>query len=95
MKVHHAAALALVGWYLMTPPRPHLQLDTRAPLFMWSFSYPQDAFKTEQDCELELGRRLREDRKQVDRSSASIRRSQELQLSRCVSADDPGLKYSK
>jgi hypothetical protein len=35
MRVHHVAALALVGWYLMVPPGPldHRRFD--APLWQW------------------------------------------------------------
>jgi hypothetical protein len=35
MKVRHAAALALVGWYLMVPPSESINMQTGkpAPLF--------------------------------------------------------------
>jgi hypothetical protein len=33
MKLCHAAALALVGWYLMTPPPP---FDPSTPLSKWT-----------------------------------------------------------
>jgi hypothetical protein len=36
MKTHHTAALALVGWYLMTPPLgPNGSIDPNAPLSRW------------------------------------------------------------
>jgi hypothetical protein len=39
MKPRHAAALALVGWYLMLPPvvggKHHWHLDLSAPLSQW------------------------------------------------------------
>jgi hypothetical protein len=54
MKLRHAAALALVGWYLMLPPRRSGSLnsfDANAPLSQWSVyrSYDSDG-----DCELSL-----------------------------------------
>lgn len=57
MKLRHAAALALVIWYLMTPPidpasrsdpRFSVQhLDKKAPLYTWWIA---DTFKTSDDC---------------------------------------------
>jgi hypothetical protein len=40
MKPRHAAALALVGWYLMVPPRVYnagnmLHIEIKAPLSKW------------------------------------------------------------
>jgi hypothetical protein len=37
MNVRHAAALALVGWYLMLPPLPQgkTAIDTSAPIGTW------------------------------------------------------------
>jgi hypothetical protein len=37
MNLRHAAALALVGWYLMVPPTvgPYLRLDLRVPVSQW------------------------------------------------------------
>jgi hypothetical protein len=32
MKPHHAAALALVGWYLLAPPPYKGEVDEKAPL---------------------------------------------------------------
>src|SRR5580704_5850869 len=40
MKLRHAAALALVGWYLISPPRvagspPQWRIDDTAPVSRW------------------------------------------------------------
>jgi hypothetical protein len=36
MNPRHAAALALVGWYLMVPPMyQHHEIDDKAPLSQW------------------------------------------------------------
>jgi hypothetical protein len=46
MKPRHAAALALVGWYLMTPPPP---FDPSSPLSKWSRLGKTD-YATEAEC---------------------------------------------
>jgi hypothetical protein len=50
-KIRHAAALALVGWYLMIPPDsakiPH-SLDSEAPLSRW---ITVTTFDTSEKCE--------------------------------------------
>ena len=53
MKPRHAAALALVGWYLMRPPLPHLNAhathtDTAASLSRW---IAVKTFPTQKECE--------------------------------------------
>jgi len=50
VKPRHAAALALVGWYLMAPPiRPGGGVDLKAPMSQWDqdddFDRPQLATK--------------------------------------------------
>ena len=47
MKLPHSAALALVGWYLMTPPFQAGALMSDAPLSAWSQA---DAFDTASAC---------------------------------------------
>ena len=50
MKSHHAAALALVGWYLLLPPWvAQNKFDARAPLSKWQKS---GKFGTEKACTL-------------------------------------------
>jgi len=52
MKLQHAAALALVGWYLIRPPVPHLNaLDSHtdtAALPSWTVV---STFPTQEECE--------------------------------------------
>jgi hypothetical protein len=53
MKARHAAALALVVWYLMRPPLPHLSThavhkDTAATLRGWKMVR---SFPTQKECE--------------------------------------------
>jgi hypothetical protein len=58
MNLRHAAALALVGWYLLCPPRvgPGLGVkgfNTQAPLEQWLFVGSDRAFATSTECEQE------------------------------------------
>ncbi len=50
MKKTHAAALALVGWYLMMPPRDPLTAlpDHSAPMTRW---LQLEAFDTAKECQ--------------------------------------------
>ena len=56
LKPHHAAALALVGWYLITPPihvqhyrgRAHANFRNQAPLAKWN---REKSFDSESDCD--------------------------------------------
>jgi uncharacterized caspase-like protein len=63
VKPRHAAALALVGWYLMMPPLTkvgpdsyNLPPDTSAPISKWTYS-AVDHFDTEEECKTELTNR--------------------------------------
>jgi hypothetical protein len=49
MKLHHAAALALVGWYLMVPPLTNApsKVDIEAPLTSWKV---YKTFDTPEEC---------------------------------------------
>jgi len=51
VKFHHAAALTLVGWYLMVPPQisdSPLKFDYNAPLSNWKIG---SSYDTAKDCE--------------------------------------------
>jgi hypothetical protein len=94
MNLRHAAALALVSWYLMVPPwtaghdgRPiqPLVADSYAPLSKWA---TEGSFDSAADCGLTLYR-LRccagdplPDRKRADKGSG-------------IKSDDPRLKDSR
>jgi hypothetical protein len=86
MNLRHAAALALVGWYLMMPHRPG---DPSEPLSKW---YQSEEFYTESECNqlLEMDRgfyHFNKSKKPVVQEQ--IRR---LRSAQCVAADDPRLK---
>ena|ERR1700733_11703725 len=48
MNLRHAAALALVGWYLMLPPLKEKSVVADAPLSEWKMV---EGFDTAHDCE--------------------------------------------
>ena len=54
MNARPAVALALVGWYLMRPPLPHLNAraihtDTAEPVSRWTIV---ETFRTQTECEV-------------------------------------------
>jgi hypothetical protein len=57
MNLRHAAALALVGWYLMLPPMNSWRglpwIERNAPLSKWKQSA---AFNSAKDCEVARGK---------------------------------------
>ena len=84
MKTRHAAALALVGWYLMLPPvREAGPPDLGAPLGKWGMLSP--SFDSAKECEaykLKLAEKVvKERRPDYIRADA-----------KCVASDDPRLK---
>ena len=87
MKPRHAAALALVGWYLIAPPirtpktgEPYL--DVHAPYRDWQILHE---FKTVDDCEDDAGGFVDGD---VDPQLLLDQRSE----AECIATDDPRLK---
>ncbi len=85
MKLHHAAVLALGGWYLMTPPlQANGRYEKSAPLSRWrvesGFGSREDCMKTIADL--------------IERASTQGRRddAEELKVAKCVSTDDPRIK---
>jgi hypothetical protein len=96
MKPRHAAALALVGWYLLLPPLANApyKVDTEAPLTSWKVS---QTFNTREECDKSL---LAEKAKYEHTATAPIgtikkgSRAFALQMTfaQCVSSDNPLLK---
>ena len=83
MKKTHAAALALVGWYLMMPPRDPLTYlpDRSAPMTQW---LQLQAFDTAKECE-------------AYKNYESLPKKDEVRwnylLSDCVESNDPRLNH--
>src|ERR1700691_332662 len=96
MKPRHAAALALVGWYLMVPPLSNRTgpIERSGALAKWEAWF---AFDTAAECEARvktltdaaIGRL-----KAQPVASATEQRISDLQAlnARCVATDDPRLK---
>src|SRR5208283_413739 len=85
MKPRHAAALALVGWYLMVPPPPlppNATPDLSTPLSGWKII---GFFNGEGDCE-----RIRSSVIQTGQSATKHTLEQTFV---CVATDDPRIKY--
>jgi hypothetical protein len=82
MTCRHAAALALVGWYLMVPPAAETpRFDVKAPLNKWAID---SRFNTGGECRNTLAaRRAKEARKDVEPRLWSF--------GKCVASDDPRL----
>jgi hypothetical protein len=105
MNLRHAAALALVGWYLMSPPiGTNREFLYQAPLHNWHVAKPFDSAK---ECETYLqGLIDLASHSQVNMGDhtvdldALIRQSGStrervligLQYEQCVATDDPRLK---
>jgi hypothetical protein len=94
MKLRHAAALALVGWYLMVPSPEiiaHVGIDAAAnyPLSTW---YTVNVCDTASDCKTYdmLSRQGMEITAQKDPSFRGPLEA--LKHAQCVATDDPRLK---
>jgi hypothetical protein len=103
MKLCHAAALVLVGWYLMLPPLQFVGpandpyslaiVDSAAPLSQW---LPMMTFKSLQECDnfsTYLARNLRKSVK-AERDKKDVEALIGIWLGKyqCVATDEPRLK---
>jgi hypothetical protein len=87
MNLRHAAALALVGWYLMVPPgksNSGVEPDLQWPLAQWS---SLQSFDAAADCE-----RAKKELQLKYMSLSSAHRVTVFEMATCVEADDPRLK---
>jgi hypothetical protein len=105
MQFRHAAAFALVGWYLLMPNLvPHSGVpaanipsnklfDLNAPLAKWR---QWQAFDSAQACENE--RIELRDKLKINQKSAAdfdVEQSGSLIFGRCIATDDPRLKQTE
>ena len=96
MKPRHAAALALMGWYLLVPPLVNApyKVDTEAPLTSWKVF---QTLNTREECDKSL---LAAKAKYQPTATAPVgtikkgTRAFALQMTfaQCHSSDDPRLK---
>jgi hypothetical protein len=84
MRLRHAAALALVSWYLMTPPAgepPTYTPDGKAPLSEWSII---GSYSSAKECGDDHQHKV--NRRYTDRAMATM-----VLFAECISTDDPRL----
>jgi len=97
MKISHAAALALVGFYLITPPVTEsgmgIMMDPHLSLSVWDI---QGTFDTKDECEKQRAQ-LKEDNPAPTgpwHRGDMVRnfQAEALRDGQCISTDDPRLK---
>jgi hypothetical protein len=93
MNPRHAAAFALVGWYLMVPPtRGHpAEILFHAPLSRWEVGEDDD---TKAECENSLResiKNMQHDANACEVGSCAVM-VVEYAHGRCMASDDPRLK---
>jgi hypothetical protein len=91
MKLRHAAALALVGWYLLMPPVVSgggtIYADRSVPFSKWTI---HGTYDTAQHCEAVKAQEVKAAKqKQGEAQSYAFEASY---YSECVETDDPRLK---
>jgi hypothetical protein len=82
----HAAALALLGWYLMIPPDDEGRILPDAPLSTWVKSGSYDRAV---ECDKDLARAKEKPPREKDSLAKMI--ELEFTMAVCVSSDDPRL----
>jgi hypothetical protein len=92
MNPRHAAALALVGWYLMMPaPARETFMEVTPPIGHWAHL---GSYDNEKDCDHALDEMYRKSERagfeMKGVNPEDVRRS--WALAQCISTDDPRLK---
>jgi len=93
-RLHHAAALAFVGWYLMVPPYSQGDFNEHAHLSDWKIINSFDTAKECRSHQLFVSERTQSDVPQhgdpptTDKQRYAV----SIALSACVASDDPRLK---
>ena len=96
MNLRHAAALALVGWYLMVPPPQSFENhklgppDLMAPLSSWR---QEDQFDRVKDCEGSmLKTKVYFANLKTNGDAGIVNNVKAWMGARCIASDDPRLK---
>ncbi len=91
MRPRHAAALALVGWYLMLPPIVNDQPDTTQPLNTWDI---WRSFDTATGCEENRDFKAKQMRETFKKNAVAAEKWATIfgVDSKCIGTDDPRLK---
>ena len=90
MNLRHAAALALVGWYLMLPPMQGETPNSDAPLSQWTLT---DSFDSAQQCSKGKSAYWKTLMKISPRlpKTESIIVNRQASAAMCIATDDPRL----
>jgi hypothetical protein len=89
VKPRHAAALVLIGWYLMAPPLDrHRRLLTNKPLTRWS---RVRTFDSEHACKEWLASLLKSFKGQSFENFEQAVQADRVLHGRCIASDDPRL----
>ena len=100
MKPHHAAALALVGWYLMSPPPQNVSsdgahlsylIDSKTPLRKWRRVPESQEFECKIDCQRAISNGCHQ---KIDPDGDSYTEGPlcSYPYADCIASDDPRLK---
>lgn len=96
MKPRQAAALALMGWYLLVPPLVNApyKVDTEAPLTSWKV---YQTFDTREECDKSLLAAKAKYKPTATAPVGTIKKGTrafalQMTFARCVSSDNPMLK---
>jgi hypothetical protein len=90
MKLRHAGALSLVGWYLMVPPTKNVnQIDPSIRLAKWVVLRAFDTADACNEAQDQLRYRVSRLNLRVPVASAA---SEAAEFSQCIASDDPRLR---
>ena len=91
MNRRHAAALALVGWYLMVPPTSNGTPAIADPLSRWEI---KESYDTSVECQSNLYLVVKQALTDLQKPMIQDKKNLVLQFSSaiCVASDDPHLK---
>jgi len=94
MTLRHAAALALVGWYLMIPPiktdrHGLLDADWHAALSQWTTI---QAYDTATGCKQDRAKFLLKAMEDIKPTDTSVAWETAWDHSQCIATDDPRLR---
>lgn len=96
MKLCHAAALALIGWYLMVPPlvEAPYKIDMEAPLTSWKV---HQKFDSEEQCDKSLTSAQAKYNQTATAPLGTIKKGSrafalQMTFAQCIASDDPRLK---
>ncbi len=95
MRLVHAAALALTGWYLVIPPAQNTEdprVDAEAPLSQWQV---ESSYDTAAQCEAaraEARKPIRWPAEQGKFAKLDAYDNLAHEMATCIATDDPRLK---